>query len=145
MTIVRVGSSSGLAAAAQSDMEAASSNAVATTPGVQVHHPGHPKAALRFSTSGGTPTIGWDYNVASLADNGTGDFTANFDVTFSAAGNMMGIGNTELQISTTFNAIRSIQFNTNTTTSWRFYTDNAGSGAEDNHAYTALAWWGDLA
>lgn len=145
MTIVRVGGSAGLAAASQAEQESASSTSVATTPGTQVHHPGHPKAALRFSTSGGTPTIGWDYNVASLADNGTGDFTANFDVTFSAVGNMFGIGNTEPSISTTFNSVRSIQFNTNSTTSWRFYTDNGGSGAEDNHAFTALAWWGDLA
>lgn len=69
--------------AVQAEMEAASSAVLASTPGRQHFHPGHPKAMLVYDQA--TPAISRDYGVASVTDNGAGDFTVNFDTAFSAA------------------------------------------------------------
>lgn len=70
-----------LAAASQAQMEAASSNVVFSTPGVQHHHPGHPKAWVKFDSAGSASAT---YNVSSVTDNGPGDFTTNFTTAFSS-------------------------------------------------------------
>jgi hypothetical protein len=56
------------------------------TADVQHRHPGHAKAWLTFDGTG-TPAIAEDYGVSSLTDNGTGDWTVNFDTAFSATAN----------------------------------------------------------
>jgi len=80
--------SGGLAAADQTQMEAAASVAVASTPGRQHFHPGHPKAWLRFNAAG---TIAASHNIASVTDSGTGDWTVNIATDFSS-GNYCGVG-----------------------------------------------------
>lgn len=72
-------------AATQSEMEAASSQAVFASPGVVQYHPGVAKAWLYVTLSGGTPTVAGSHNVSSLTDNGVGDFTVNFTTAFSSA------------------------------------------------------------
>ena len=71
-------------AATQAQMEAVASLAVAVTPGRQQFHVGHPKAWVRFDGTG-TPAITATYQGSSITDNGTGDYTVNVGVTFSAA------------------------------------------------------------
>jgi hypothetical protein len=66
------------AAASQAVMEAASSLLKVVTPGRQHFHPGHLKACGFVAVSGGAPTLSRGYNIASITDNGVGDFTLNF-------------------------------------------------------------------
>jgi len=80
--------SGGLAAADQTQMEAASSIAVASTPGRQHFHPLSLKAWVRFNAAG---TIAASNNIASITDSGTGDWTVNIATDFSTA-NYCGVG-----------------------------------------------------
>lgn len=72
-------------AATQTTQEAASSNAVAVTPGTQQYHPSAPKVWIQFGWVTGTPTSNINYNVASLSDTAIGVAGLNFAVTFSSA------------------------------------------------------------
>jgi len=76
--------SSGLSAATQAEMEAASSTSVATTPGRQQYHPSAAKFWVYY-TGTGTPTIQVSYGVSSITDNGTGVYTVNLTTAFSTA------------------------------------------------------------
>ncbi len=75
---------SGLSAASQAQMEAATDNTVAVTPGRQQYHPGTCKAWAHFNGTG-TAALVVSHNVTSLTDNGTGDQTLNFTTSFSTA------------------------------------------------------------
>lgn len=75
---------SGMAAASQAEMEAASSTAKAVTPGRTQYHPGVAKAWVRFNGTG-TIAIIASHNVTSLTDNGTGDYSINLTTAFSAS------------------------------------------------------------
>lgn len=71
-------------AAAQSDQEAASSTALAVTPGTQQYHPSAVKGWVVFNGTGTISTLA-SYNVSSITDNGTGDWTVNWTTAFSSA------------------------------------------------------------
>jgi hypothetical protein len=71
----------GLSAASVAEMEAASSNTVAATPGRTQNHPGVAKAWCRI-TDAGALTAG-DYNIASVTDTATGNRTIVIDNDFS--------------------------------------------------------------
>lgn len=70
--------------AVQSEMEAASSNVLAVTPGRQHFHPSAAKGWVNFNGTG-TVAIRVSYNVSSITDNGVGDYTINWTVAFSSA------------------------------------------------------------
>ena len=72
------------AAASQALMEAAASLTTYVSPGRANYHPGAAKAWCFVTVSGGTPTLAANHNVASITDNGTGDFTVNFTTAFSS-------------------------------------------------------------
>lgn len=82
-------------AATQSDQETSTSTTTYVSPGRQQYHPSAAKAWVRF-TGITTTTITSSYNVSSLTDNGTGDTTINFTVSFSSATSYSwaGMGNT---------------------------------------------------
>jgi hypothetical protein len=63
-------------AATQAEQETGSSTTVSVTPGRQQYHPSAAKAWVKFDGTG-TPAISASYNVTSLTDNGTGDYTVN--------------------------------------------------------------------
>lgn len=69
--------------ASQAEMESASSNTKAVTPGRTQYHPGVAKAWVVF-TDTGTAAISSSHNVSSITDNGTGDYTINFTIAFSS-------------------------------------------------------------
>lgn len=69
--------------AVQSEVEAASDVLRAVVPGRQQFHPSALKAWVKWN--GNTSTIDAGYNVSSITDNGTGDFTLNWTVPFSSA------------------------------------------------------------
>lgn len=68
--------------ATKPEMLADSSTWSIITPSVIRYHPGIAKAWVRFA---GTSTILGSYNVASITDNGTGDFTITFTTAFEDA------------------------------------------------------------
>lgn len=98
----------GFTPATQSDQETASSTAVAVTPGRQHFHPSAAKAWCVFNASG---TVAASYNITSVSDNGTGDWTITIATDFSSAsfacaglaqkdaGGVDGTGNTSITIS----------------------------------------------
>lgn len=69
--------------ATQAEQEAGSDATRAVTPGRQHFHPSAAKARVTV-TGGGTPAIAEDYGVSSVGDNGSGDYTINFDTAFSS-------------------------------------------------------------
>jgi hypothetical protein len=97
-------------AAVQADQEAGTSVTTFVSPGRQQFHPSASKAWVIFQGTG-TVTILASYNVTSITDNGTGDYTVNFTTSFSSAfyacagmsqtdqGGSDGNGNTVLTIS----------------------------------------------
>jgi hypothetical protein len=78
-------------AATQAEQEAGSSTTVFTSPGRQQYHPSAAKAWVSFNGQG-TVAIRSSYNVSSITDNGTGDYTVNFTTAFSGADAYAGFG-----------------------------------------------------
>lgn len=68
--------------ATQAEMETATSTTTAVSPGRAQYHPGVSKAWVKFNSTG---TISASYNVTSVTQNGTGDYTINFTTAFSSA------------------------------------------------------------
>lgn len=81
--------------ASQADQETGTSTVKAVTPGRQQSHPSAAKAWARMSLAAGSPTLQESYNVSSVTDNGTGDFSFNFTTNFSSSG-FIAIGSLEL-------------------------------------------------
>lgn len=71
--------------AVQSEMEAASSNTLAVTPGRQHYHPSAAKFWAKVTVSGGTPSVSASYNVTSVTDTDTGVLTVTIATDFSSA------------------------------------------------------------
>lgn len=71
-------------AAAQSDQETGTSTTTYVSPGRQQYHASACKAWVNFNGSG-TPAVVAGYNVSSITDNGSGDWTVNFTVAMSSA------------------------------------------------------------
>ena len=74
-----------LQVASQAEMEAASSNAVAVSPGRAHNHPGMAKVWAAISVSGGTPSLDASYNVTSITDTSAGNVTVTIATDFSSA------------------------------------------------------------
>lgn len=71
-----------LAASLQADMETATALTNYVTPGRQQYHPSAAKVWCNF-TGTGVVTINEDWNVDSITDNGTGDYTIDFSTDFA--------------------------------------------------------------
>lgn len=71
--------------AVQSEQETGTDVTRAVTPGRQQFHPSAAKGWVRFDGTAGTISVAAGFNVASLADNGVGDYTVNWTVPFSSA------------------------------------------------------------
>lgn len=70
--------------ASQAEQEAASVTNKMVSPGRQHYHPGMVKAWVEFDGTG-TVSIKASYNIDSITDNSTGDYTVNWDTDFSGA------------------------------------------------------------
>lgn len=71
----------GFVAATQAEMEAGTSLLVPVTPGRQHYHPSAAKTWCAFDASANAVA---SYNVTSVTDNGTGDWTVNIGTDFSS-------------------------------------------------------------
>jgi hypothetical protein len=82
LTFSRTGDAavSGLVAASQAQMEAATDNTVAATPAGMQWHPGVAKFWLKCNTSG---TISASHNITSITDTGVGTLTVTIATDFS--------------------------------------------------------------
>ena len=107
--------------AVQSEMESASSNSLAATPGRLHFHPGVAKVWANVLSTG---ALNAGYNVSSITDNGAGNHTVNFDTDFSSANyacavghNLPGAGNSAFISGWTAKTAGSIRVLTMTTNS----------------------------
>lgn len=128
-------------AAVQSDQETASSTAVAVVPGVQHFHPSAAKSWVNFNGTG-TVSIRRSYNVTSITDNGTGDYTVNFTNAFSDA-KYMAVGMIGDTGGSGFGIATGPRTTTPTGSAFRFLTTTAGPTNTD-YPYVHIAFFGDL-
>lgn len=70
--------------ATQAEQETGTATDRIVTPGRQHYHPSAAKGWVKFDGTG-TIAIDTSYNVASLTDNGVGDYSVNWDTDFSSA------------------------------------------------------------
>ena len=75
----------GTAVATQAQQETGTATDVLVTSGRQQFHPSAIKGWAVVTMSGGTPTLATNYNVTSIGDNGTGDFTITWTRVFTDA------------------------------------------------------------
>jgi hypothetical protein len=71
----------GTTAASQADQETATSTTTFVAPGTQQYHPSATKGWINFSPAGSTQA---SYNVTSLTDTATANFTVNWNVDMSS-------------------------------------------------------------
>lgn len=128
-------------AAVQSDQETGSSTTVAVVPGVQHFHPSAAKSWVNFNGTG-TVSIRRSYNVTSITDNGTGDYTVNFTNAFSDA-NYMAVGMIGDTGGSGFGIATGPRTTTPTGSAFRFLTTTAGPTNTD-YPYVHIAFFGDL-
>ncbi len=74
--IIKAAVSSNIPIASQADMETATNNTNVVTPLRANDHPGACKAWVNFQATG-APSINDDFNVSSIGDDATGEFTIN--------------------------------------------------------------------
>lgn len=72
--------------ATQAQMETATATDVFVAPGVQQHHPGHPKFWCKAAMVNGVPMMSGAYNMTSITDTGAGRATFNIATDFSGTG-----------------------------------------------------------
>jgi hypothetical protein len=80
-----VGAVCSLGGAAQADQESGTTSNKLVTPAVQQYHPSAAKAWVTFNGAG-TVSIAGGYNVSSITDNNTGNWTVNFTTSFTSTG-----------------------------------------------------------
>ena len=132
------------AAASQAQQETGSATTVYVTPGRQHFHPSAPKAWVQFDGTAGSISPAASYNVSSITDNGTGDYTVNFTTSFSSAnycavvsGGPGASGGTERNVLGPYSA-------NPTASAFRFGTFTANFGAFVDCKYVSAAFYGDL-
>jgi hypothetical protein len=123
--------------ATQAEMETATSVAKIVTPGRQHFHPLHPKAWVNFNGTG-TVAIRADEGVASITDNGSGEYTVNPDTAFSSANYFLG-GSSESGV---ILGINTSSPPTASTARVNTSSRNDGSGNTDS-AYATVIFAGD--
>lgn len=125
-----------LPAASQAQLEAGSSNTVATTPGRQHNHPSAAKAWALWNGAG--TAISLSYNVSSLTDNGAGDHTINFATAFSSADH-----SDSLHYGWTSNSGTIGRTYSKTASQTRFLFYNTGNGNNNDPDFCSMQAFGD--
>lgn len=118
--------------AIQSEMETGTDATRAVTPGRQHFHPSAAKGWVEFNGTG-TLAIDDSYNVSSVTDNGTGDYTVNWATDFSAAAYAYSIASKAVSAgfvclySVTSKAAGTLRFQT---IAWSGSTSNSAAAAD---------------
>lgn len=100
---------------------------------------GRAKAWIRFNGTG-TPAITDDYFCSSISDNGTGDWTVNYDSALSNANYAIFVTCANDAVTTQISGIRTASVPT--TTAVRVGHVNSSGTAQDS-AYVCVAIFGD--
>jgi len=137
--------------ASQAQMEAASSSAVFSAPAVQQFHPSAAKAWVQFDGAG-VVAINASYNVTSITDNGTGDYTVNFTTAFSSI-NYSAIATCGGGVSVSYTTGTAVYVTgpqaIPTASAWRFGTGqgsvSAAAGQRVDGDYISVVFLGDQA
>lgn len=125
------GSTAVIAAATQTEMEAASSTTTNVTPGRTQYHPGVAKVWAKLNQSGGQSII-TSYNCSSITDAGVGLSTVAFSTSFSSS-SFVNVGSRENGV---------VTFNSPGTGSIRVDSrEYDGTGQDSGEVYFAA--WGD--
>lgn len=122
--------------ATQAEMEAVSSTTAAVTPGTMKYHPGVAKVWVNFNGTG-TIAIAGSYNVTSLTDNGTGDWTINYTTAFS------GINNAVVATTRDVGNIGINNTNSSLASSVRLISYASGSQTATDYDFVSVAVFGD--
>jgi len=131
----------GIQIASQAAQEAGSDATLATTAGRQHFHQSAAKAWVDF-TGTGTPTRQAYYNVSSITDNGTGDYTINFTTAFSSA-NYVAVGSCETTSSGSLNAFTNVDNGGRAAGSCRVLTGSPASGGKVDQTGVMYTFFGD--
>lgn len=123
-------------AAAQTDQETSTSVAKFVTPGRQQYHPSAAKGWVMSDPAG---SIQASYNVTSVTDNGTGDWSINWNVDLSSA-NYCAIVSTKTDLQGILGIIRQTSFAAGVT---RITTYNTNGAAATDPNFWFSAIYGD--
>jgi len=132
-----------LTRATQANMESETSGAIAVTPDVLKYHPGAAKAWGCANATGSS--ILASYNVSSLTDNGTGDWTWNFTTAFSSANYAAAIIGQDASANVKLHAINQDSANAPTSSAFRVVAGNVNDVASRSAADMAhrVVFFGD--
>jgi len=114
--------------ATAAEMEALTANRLVAV-ALQHRHPGHPKAWIAFNGTG-TVAIVNDYGVATLTDNGTGDYILTWDTTIASLTAYPVVGSI-VEISTAGNSTFELVAQSSTTTEVATHFATSGGGRAD--------------
>ncbi|ARO88187.1 hypothetical protein EBAPG3_010575 [Nitrosospira lacus] len=106
------------------------------------YHPGMAKAWLVFNGTG-TPAILGSYGVTSITDNGTGNYTINFSVTFASV-NYGILGFAQDDNADGGVIVSTWSTDTRTTTARQIHVSESTAGGAVDSPYVFLAFFGDL-
>ena len=127
--------------ATQAQQETATSTTTYVSPGRQQYHPSAAKAWVNFNGTG-TIAIRGSYNVSSITDNGTGDYTVVFTTAMSDANFASVITTGEKTVSWAHVMFAPTANTPFATTGVRFTTNTAADLAEDTK-YACCVCFGD--
>lgn len=128
-----------LTSATQAQQEAETSTTTFVSPARQRDNPSSPKAWVVFRGTGTVASLS-SYNVSSITDNGTGDYTVNFTTAFSSANYaVLSFGDVVLNSN---NKQRTVNWVSATASAFRLNTVD-DLGAVEDWARVSLVFFGD--
>lgn len=130
-------------AATQAELEAASITTAYSSPGRQHYHPSAAKAWVSFNGTG-TVAIRASYNVSSITDNGTGDYTINFTTAFSSSNYAKGGSVRQDDSQPQTNKMHAVSYeDTPSASSYRLLAVDVAGNVQDSSEVTQV-FFGDL-
>jgi hypothetical protein len=132
--------SAGPTQATQAAIEAETDEDTYIPPDLAKHSPGMAKFWVEFDGTG-TAAIDVSYNVTSITDNGTGDYTVTIDTDFSGANYALSMASQ--QSSTSTPSIVNIKGSTTPTAGAVNITTESQSSTPTDVDYVSVVGWGD--
>jgi hypothetical protein len=130
--------------ATQTLMESASSVVTVVTPGRVHFHPGVAKVWVKFDGSATSVTASVAYNVSSITDDGSGNYTVNFASSLSSANYVHFTGTIDSGAATNNNVVNVRNGTTPTASSIALAHETTANGASIDSALVTLGIFGDL-
>lgn len=104
---------------------------------------GEAKSWVRFDATSGTPSINSSLNVASITDNGTGDFTINFTIAFANANySFAAMGNGVDSANRGFSLVNIYSLSGVTSSSCRIFCSNSSNALGTDNPVVGVLFFG---